>query len=239
MKRCLLLLAVLAAASSLYAQDSQKYTQEEVLAVFAQYNPAVLEKAKTNEQYNDILQKLAASYQKDKTADSQTELIALAKNFDNSLRLFIIAKTYENGLALQQASNIDLAALETTTQDDLLAVFEDIYENTLAIHEEEIKLCKARIKALKKDKSLTKEDRKAQIAKENDRIKALKTEIKQLKKDSKEKVRSASELYFADLKDEVSSKTVSVTKAAQEEAQKAKSTKNLQVKTKNKKPVGK
>lgn len=153
--------------------------------------------------------------------------------------MFIIAKTYENGLALQQVSNIDLAALEATTQGDLLAVFEDIYDNTLDIRDEEIKLCKARIKALKKDKSLSKEDRKAQIAKENDRIKTLKAEIKQLKKDAKDKVRSASELYFADLKADVADNTASVTKAAQEAAQDAKSAKNLQVKTKNKKPVGK
>lgn len=239
MKRCLLLLAVLAVASGLSAQESQQYTQEEVLAVFAQYNPAVLEKAKTNEQYNEILQKLASAYQKDKTEEAESELIALAKNFDNSLRLFIIAKTYENGLALQQVSNIDLAALEAITQGDLLAVFEDIYDNTLDIRDEEIKLCKARIKALKKDKSLSKEDRKAQIAKENDRIKTLKAEIKQLKKDAKDKVRSASELYFADLKADVADNTASVTKAAQEAAQDAKSAKNLQVKTKNKKPVGK
>lgn len=79
MKRCLLLLAVLAVASGLSAQESQQYTQEEVLAVFAQYNPAVLEKAKTNEQYNEILQKLASAYQKDKTEEAESELIALAK----------------------------------------------------------------------------------------------------------------------------------------------------------------
>ena len=239
MKRCLLLLAVLAAASSLYAQDSQKYTQEEVLAVFAQYNPAVLEKAKNNAQYNEILQNLAASYQKEKTAQSETELIALVKNFDNSLRLFVIAKTYENGLALQQASNIDLAALEGATRADLLAVFEDIYEQTLDIHNAEIKLCKARIKALKKDKSLDKQERNAQIEKENARIKELKAEIKQLKKDAKNKVRSASELYFSDLKAEASSQVASATKAAKEEAEKAKTSKNLEVKAKNKKPVGK
>lgn len=239
MKRCLLLLSVLAAASSLYAQDSQKYTQEEVLAVFAQYNPAVLEKAKINAQYNEILQNLAASYQKEKTEQSEAELIALVKNFDNSLRLFIIAKTYENGLALQEVSNIDLAALETTTQADLLSVFEDIHAQTLDIRNEEIKLCKARIKALKKDKSLDKKERNAQIEKENDRIKALKAEIKQLKKDAKNKVRSASEVYFADLKAEASSQVASATKAAKEEAQKAKSSKNLEVKAKNKKPVGK
>lgn len=239
MKRCLLLLAVLAAASSLYAQDSQKYTQEEVLAVFAQYNPAVLEKAKNNAQYNEILQNLAASYQKEKTAQSETELIALVKNFDNSLRLFVIAKTYENGLALQQASNIDLAALEGATRADLLAVFEDIYEQTLDIHNAEIKLCKVRIKALKKDKSLDKQERNAQIEKENARIKELKAEIKQLKKDAKNKVRSASELYFSDLKAEASSQVASATKAAKEEAEKAKASKNLEVKAKNKKPVGK
>ncbi len=239
MKRCLLLLAVLAAASSLSAQDGQKYTREEVLAVFARYNPSVLETAKTNAQYNDILQKLASSYQQPKNETSEAELIALAKNFDNSLRLFLIAKAYEEGVSLQMAANIDLAALDTSIKQDLLTVFEDVYANTLDVKKEEIKLSKARIKTLKKDKTLGDAQRKLEISREKDRVNALKSEIKTLKKDSKAKVRSASEVYFADLKADVSAQFTSVSKAAEESAAKAKASSNRQVKTKNKKPVGK
>ena len=145
MKRCLLLLAVLAVASGLSAQGNNKYTQEDVLAVFAQYNPAVLEEAKGNASYNEIVQALANSFQRVKTPENEAELLAVVKNFDNSLRLFLIAQAYEEGLALQQASNIDLASLDKTTQQDLLEVFQSIYNTTLQIRDEEIKLCKKRI----------------------------------------------------------------------------------------------
>ena len=239
MKRCLLLLAVLAVASGLSAQGNNKYTQEDVLAVFAQYNPAVLEEAKGNASYNEIVQALANSFQRVKTPENEAELLAVVKNFDNSLRLFLIAQAYEEGLALQQASNIDLASLDKTTQQDLLEVFQSIYNTTLQIRDEEIKLCKKRIKALKKDGSLTKEDKKAKIAEQKARIKELKSFKKSLKKDAKEQVRRASELYFEDLKEQITAKLTAEVFSAQQQELQAQSSDNLQIKTKNKKPVAK
>ena len=239
MKRCLLLLAVLAAASALQAQDGQKYSREDVLAVFAQYNPQVLENAKVNEDYNRILQQWATAYQREKSPQADWELMAVAKNFDNSLRLFAITKTYEESLALQKAANMELASLDVSTRQALLAVFQDIYNATLDIKAQEIAQTKARMKAVKKDKTLAAEQRKQKLAQEKSLLKDLKTEVKTLKKDSSSKVQAASDVYFADIKAQALAQFEAAYKAALEQAQKAKSSSNRQVKSKNKKPVGK
>ncbi len=239
MKRCLLLLAVLAAASALQAQDGQKYSREEVLAVFAQYNPQVLENAKVNEDYNHILQQWVSAYQREKSPQADWELMAVAKNFDNSLRLFAIAETYEESLVLQQAANMDLASLDSSTQQALRAAFHDIYTVTLDIKALEMAQTKARMKALKKDKNLAAEQRKLVLAQEKAHLKALKTEVKTLKKDASSKVNAAAERYFTEMKEQIIAKQNAAQKAAQEQAQKAQSSANRQVKSKNKKPVGK
>ncbi len=239
MKRCLLLLAVLAAASALQAQDGQKYSREDVLAVFAQYNPQVLENAKVNEDYNHILQQWASAYQQEKSPQADWELMAVAKNFDNSLRLFVIAQTYEESLALQKAANMELASLDVSTRQALVAVFQDIYNATLDIKAQEIAQTKARIKTLKKDKTLAAAQRKLQLAQEKALLKSLKTEVKTLKKDASAKVKSASDVYFADMKERALAKLETAYQAALKQAQQAKSSSNRQVKSKNKKPVGK
>ena len=239
MKRCLLLLAVLAAASALQAQDGQKYSREDVLAVFAQYNPQVLENAKVNEDYNHILQQWASAYQQEKSPQADWELMAVAKNFDNSLRLFVIAQTYEESLALQKAANMDFASLDVSTRQALVTVFQDIYNATLDIKAQEIAQTKARIKALKKDKTLAAAQRKLQLTQEKALLKSLKTEVKTLKKDASAKVKSASDVYFADMKERALAKLETAYQAALKQAQQAKSSANRQVKSKNKKPVGK
>ena len=239
MKRCLLLLAVVAVASALQAQDGQKYSHEEVLAVFAQYNPQVLENAKVDEDYNQILKQWVSAYQREKSPQADWELMAVAKNFDNSLRLFAIAQAYEESLVLQQAANMDLASLEGSTQQALRAVFHDIYTVTLDIKALEMAQVKARIKALKKDQNLTPEQRKLQLAQEKAFLKALKAEVKTLKKDASAKVKSASEVYFADMKERTLAKLETAYQTALKQAQKAQASANRQVKSKNKKPVGK
>lgn len=239
MRRCLLLLAVLAVASGLSAQENNQYTQEDVLAVFAQYNPSALKKAQQNASYNEILQAFTLSYQAEKNAQTEAELLAAVKNFDNSLRLYFIAQAYEEGLVLQQHSAINLAALDQQTQEDLLTVFTDIYHTTLDIRDEEIKLCKKRIKSLKKDDLLSRGEQKAQITRQKSRIKELKSIKKALKKDAKEQVRQASELYFANLKKDIAAKITAVTHDAQQKELDAQSADNLQIKSKNKKPVAK
>ena len=120
-----------------------------------------------------------------------------------------------------------------------MTVFQDIYNATLDIKAQEIAQTKARMKAVKKDKTLAAEQRKQKLAQEKSLLKDLKTEVKTLKKDASSKVQAASDVYFADIKAQALAQFEAAYKAALEQAQKAKSSSNRQVKSKNKKPVGK
>lgn len=241
MKRCLLLLAALAAASALSAQENNHFTREDVLTVFGQYNPSVLKKAELNQPYQEVLEKLASSYSVLKTEENRQELIALAKNFDNSLLLHAISQAYEEGFVLQRLSGLQLDALAARTREDLSAVFNNILDVTLELKEIRIEELKEEIKAVKADKTLDKLARKEKIKVLKGKIKAVKAEMKTLKKNRAEQVASTVQLYMTDLTDRAEG-TLSFKRkeaAAREQAQKAQSSSNLQIKSKNKKPVAK
>ena len=119
MKKGLLLLAALAVSSALCAQENQNLGREDVLAAFKEYNPAALEKAARNPAYNDLLNKVAAAYSAPDTDERQNEMIALVKNFDNSVRLQAAREEYFNGRTLQAVSGEELAALDARVQAEL------------------------------------------------------------------------------------------------------------------------
>lgn len=241
MKRCLLLLAALAAASALSAQETNHFTREDVLTVFGQYNPSVLKKAELNPAYQDVLEKLASSYSAPKTEENRLELIALAKNFDNSILLHAISRAYEDGFVLQRLSGLQLDALAARTREDLSAVFNNILYVTLELKEIRIEELQEEIKAVKADKTTDKLARKEKIKVLKGKIKAVKAEIKDLKKNRAEQVAAAAQLYMTDLTDRAEG-TLSFKRkeaAAREQAQKAQASANLQIKSKNKKPVAK
>ena len=73
-----------------------------------------------------------------------------------------------------------------------------------------------------------------------EKIKALKTEIKSLKKDAGAQILSAVDVYVAEMDRSIAEKLEAERARMQEASSKQVSqTKNLQVKTKNKKPVAK
>ena len=88
MRRSLFILAALALTPAVYAQgDATPFTREQVLEIFSQYNPSVLEQASQNEDYNTVLDSFLDAYESSNTPMARTELIAVARNFDNSIRI--------------------------------------------------------------------------------------------------------------------------------------------------------
>lgn len=239
MKKGLLLLAALAVSSALCAQENQNLGREDVLAAFKEYNPAALEKAARNPAYNDLLNKVAAAYAAPDTDERQNEMIALVKNFDNSVRLQAAREEYFNGRTLQAVSGEELAALDARVQAELQEVVESVFDNTLEVREIQIDRYQDQIKAVKKDDSLSKEQKKASVAELKDKIKAVKTEIKTLKKNSKQKIQDTAAVYFADIRSEYTRRQDIERLRAKAQELQASQTAARDVKADNKKPVAK
>ena len=239
MKKGLLLLAALAVSSALCAQENQNLGREDVLAAFKEYNPAALEKAARNPAYNDLLNKVAAAYAAPDTDERQNEMIALVKNFDNSVRLQAAREEYFNGRTLQVVSGEELAALDARVQAELQEVVKSVFDNTLEVREIQIDRYQEQIKAVKKDDSLSKEQKKASVAELKDKIKAVKTEIKTLKKNSKQKIQDTADVYFADIRSEYTRRQDIERLRAKAQELQASQTAARDVKADNKKPVAK
>lgn len=239
MKKGLLLLAALAVSSALCAQENQNLGREDVLAAFKEYNPAALEKAARNPAYNDLLNKVAAAYAAPDTDERQNEMIALVKNFDNSVRLQAAREEYFNGRTLQAVSGEELAALDARVQAELQEVVKSVFDNTLEVREIQIDRYQEQIKAVKKDDSLSKEQKKASVAELKDKIKAVKTEIKTLKKNSKQKIQDTAAVYFADIRSEYTRRQDIERLRAKAQELQASQTAARDVKADNKKPVAK
>lgn len=239
MKKGLLLLAALAVSSALCAQENQNLGREDVLAAFKEYNPAALEKAARNPAYNDLLNKVAAAYAAPDTDERQNEMIALVKNFDNSVRLQAAREEYFNGRTLQAVSGEELAALDARVQAELQEVVKSVFDNTLEVREIQIDRYQEQIKAVKKDDSLSKEQKKASVAELKDKIKAVKTEIKTLKKNSKQKIQDTADVYFADIRSEYTRRQDIERLRADAQELQASQTAARDVKADNKKPVAK
>lgn len=234
MKKGLLLLAVLAASSALCAQDKTLGGQD-VLDAFKEHNPAALEKAASQPAYGALLSKLTAAYSAPDTPENRLEMVALVKNFDNSLALQAAKDEYFRSRTLQTASGAQLQALDERVSRQLLGAVESIFQNTLAVRKWQIKGYKADIKAVKKDKSLSKEQKNERVAALKAQIRAVKSEVKALKKDSEQKIADTARVYFADIRSEYEA---SLRRSVGSENPSGK-TSNLDVKTKNKKPVAK
>ncbi len=239
MKKGLLLLAALAVSSALCAQENQNLGREDVLAAFKEYNPAALEKAARNPAYNDLLNKVAAAYAAPDTDERQNEMIALVKNFDNSVRLQAAREEYFNGRTLQAVSGEELAALDARVQAELQEVVESVFDNTLEVREIQIDRYQDQIKAVKKDDSLSKEQKKVSVAELKDKIKAVKTEIKTLKKNSKQKIQDTAAVYFADIRSEYTRRQDIERLRAKAQELQASQTDARDVKADNKRPVAK
>ena len=218
-------------ASALCAQGKQNLDQEDVLAVFKQYNPSALEKAASNETYGKILHQLATSFSMPNTDENQAELIALAKNFDNSLQLYAVRYAYFEARTLQKVSGTDLEALDQNTRDSLLPVVQSIYDNTMEVKNLQLARYKQRVKQTKKDTALSAEQKKEQLTLLRQKIKSLKTEIRSLKKNETKQINNTVAYYLKEIQDAYDK--------AQAEQMAALQSSSHNVKANHKKPVAK
>lgn len=241
MKRSLFILATLAMSSALYAQaETGNYTREKVLEIFSQYNPAVLENARQNADYNAILESFLAAYTSPQTEQNRYELIAVARNFDNSIRLQYATSVYEEAFVFSRMSGANLAPAALRFRKELFPLFENIWAVTVQLREYELQEVQAQLKALRKDKTLSDEER---AEKENAlrlRQAALQRESAALQENIGEQIIASVDAYIAQADQSLSEQLQAVRAAqAQAEAEQPLQTPNLQIKTKNKKPVAK
>lgn len=238
MRRSLFLLATLAMSSALYAQpDASTYNREKVLDIFAQYNPAVLENAKNNADYNAILEDLAASYQAPDTEEARFELISVARNFDNSIRLHTLAEQYEEALFLSAVNGVDSSATDKYFNRQVADVLGRVWAVTVNLREEQVKEYKKQLAQVKKDKT---SDRTAKSNALKAKIKAVKAELKALKKDPGSQISTAAQAFGQQVQTRVQARLSALAASAEEDAAlQTEQTSNLQVKTNHKKPVAK
>ena len=137
MKRGLFLLATFTLSSALYAQDA--LTREQAQDVFAAYNPALLEKAAQDENLNQFLEDVLAGYLAQRpqdTLENRYTLIALARNFENSLAVNAALTQYKNALIYsQQGGDVQAAAREHASKI-LAEVYPRIWAVSVQVKEE-------------------------------------------------------------------------------------------------------
>lgn len=236
MKRGLLLLAVCALSSAAYAQaEASVYTREQVLEVFSAYNPAVLETAKNNAEYGTILEGFVSSYKQPVSSKSRFELIAVARNFDNSLFLRGWENSYRQMLEQGFVSGADISAQKAVSRQNLLIIFGRIWANSVQLREMQLSEAKALLKKVRRDRALSSSDKKEEIARLKKQISDLEIEIKSLRKNAGEQIQQVTEDYMLRLEEEVKKAIFSSRKAEEETSQ----TENLHIKSNHKKPVAK
>lgn len=242
MKRSLFILATLAMSSALYAADPGPYTRETVLDIFAQYNPSVLENAQQNKDYNDILESFVSAYQAPQTPAGRYELIAVARNFDASIRLQGLTQTYEDALLYARLSGGTADAAEEHFRRELLPLYAHIWAVTVQLREYELQETEAQLKQTKKDKSLSDPERTQRVEQLRGRADELEQELRNLQKDPGTQLLDAVGAYIAHINSQFADEQAALAQAAQNSqtaAEQTRQTANLQIKTKNKKPVAK
>ena len=241
MKKSMLILAMLTVSSALYAGgEDSLFTREQILDVFSRLNPAVLERAEHHEYYRQILEQFLSSYHAPVTPENQLELMAVARNFDDSIRLKILTDTYRKLWLSSKMTGADLTVARGLFTKDVSSILTRVWAVTVSLREYQLQEAKKALKAVRKDESLSLEEKKAEQARLNATIDALKTEIKSFKKYAGQQIELATQSYVTATEETLEKSNFSVARsAAQQSAQQARQTENLQIKSKNKKPVAK
>ncbi len=137
MKRGLFLLATFTLSSALYAQGS--LTREQARDVFAAYNPVLLEKAAQDKDLNQLVEDVLTQYVAQNppdTVESRYTLIALARNFENSLAVNTALTQYKNALIYSQQGGEVQAAARVHASKILSVVYPRIWAVSVQVKEE-------------------------------------------------------------------------------------------------------
>ena len=226
-----IVLAVSVLVCALYAQGGQYLEKEDILQAFEQYNASALENAKADQVYGEILQELLTTYKMPNTIENQAEMIALVKNFDNSLQLHALSLAYQEGRTLQLASGASLETLDANIEQAVEVVLQDVYRNTLEAKKIQIELYKQKIKEVKKDEQLTAAQKKEQVAQWKGKIKQIKQESRTLKKNASVQIENTARQYMNNIQSEYEKAQAKQLEAVQSNTH--------NVKANHKKPVAK
>ncbi len=231
-------LAAMILAVPLYAQtESGELSRQDVLEIFTQFNPSVLEQARQDESYRDIWEQFLEKYHVSDTPTNRWDLIALARNFDNSLRLNTATNIYQQLWLSAKLSGQDISTARQVFRQDVTSVMAQVWAVTVCLREYQLDQTKEAQRALSQT-DLSAEQRAEQKTAYANEIQRLRTEIKSLKKNPGERVLAAANQYISDVEKQLLQANFQ-TRAAAQQTQEAHQTANLQVKHKNKKPVAK
>jgi len=238
MKRSLTVLAILAMSSSAFAVDN--YNREKVLELFAQYNPSVLQRADENETYNSILQELVDSYNGPENMDTRLELIALIRNFDNSLALSVLDRRYGEIFLMGKMSGTDIDSAREKYRSDVQTLIGKIWAVSVQVQELRLQEYKEQLKTVKKDDSLPASEKKENVDFLNKQIQNTRLEIKNLKKDPGTYIANVTDMYVLQTERNLAEQLLSAHQQLQQETSlQAAQAENLKISYKNKKPVAK
>ena len=210
MKRGLFLLATVTLSSALCAQEL--LTSEQARQIVQDFNPQLLERASQNPDVSHLMDELISSYLAKQPADTlagRYELIALVRNFDNSLALYGATHDYEQALQYSQVGGaLEAAAYEHAWQQ-LKGIFPRIWAVSVQTKEQLL----AQYKALQEKGN-------------ESSILLLEEDLKQLQTRVGEQLVGLIQQTLAQAKARVLAEHTSLGE-----------TSNLQIKTKHKKPV--
>lgn len=227
MKRGLFLLATFTLSSMLYGQSS--LTPEQAREVFGLYNPALLEKASQQQEWNQLLDGVLQQFLRQNPADTlenRYTLIALARNFDNSLALNNTLEQYyralvysQHGLPVQEAARRHATAKLNLIYPRIWAVTVQVKENLLKDYQN-----------IFRSAELTEEQKKVLSYS----IEALKADLKNLKTHTGEQLTALTQEALEQVRREALADHASL---LEENSFQTRTAANLQLKTKHKKPV--
>jgi len=195
-KKSIYLLALLTISSALYAQEDVLLGKEELLAAFEKYNPSVLDNAARNDAYASIVNQLLDSYSAPRNEQNELELIALAKNFDNSIVLYLLREQYLRGRLLQEVTPTSLPSLEEGTRSQLILVLQRMFANTVEVKEIELARQQQVLKQIRQDKNLSAAQKREHIQKTKAQIKQIKQNLREFKANSKQKIYATAQLQL-------------------------------------------
>ncbi|MBO4675544.1 MAG: hypothetical protein J5601_05635 [Elusimicrobiaceae bacterium] len=240
MKRSLAVLGLLALSTASFSA-AENYTREKVLALFATYNPAVLERAQQDEAYRAVLETVASSYNIAETDENRYTLIALIRNFDNSLKISSLTGEYERAYLVHVLNQLNPSAITRQFHDELTPIFEDVREVSLQLNELRLKEAKTKLRTLRKTTDLSTQEKEQTRLALRQEISSLKQEIKNLKKDISSQLSTSVDSFISSAQSHVLQTIAHSQDAARlmGQSSSAQEAENLSIISKNKKPVAK
>ena len=239
MKKSLLILAVMACCCAAYAQD--KTSAQEVLSLFATYNPSALQKAQEDPGYNALLQNIVNQAQIQDTLESRLEMIALVRNFDSSVKLFTTGREYEDAVLIAVTGDYPLEPVNAKYRPAFTEAYTNVWAVSVNIQEELLAQYQQMLKDSQKNTALSKEQRAEEKKSLKEKISNTQKYLKQMKKQPGEYIAGAVNEAMLDAQRNVGAKIAAINevRAKKLAAARAQESANLEIKNKNQKPVAK